>query len=156
MSWHKSCLVNICILKGNAVSVHCMKHDCTRNYNAHIKIQSLANQQRGAVQCLQQMYLMCTLNIHTYTYVVYTNRKWSLPFPQCVLLQYVLLFLNLRYIVESLASPSLPLIARLIVVYTKPILNPSFSPILTTTGIPQSANAAHISHLLLYLSLGVV
>ena len=50
-------------------------------------------------------------------YVVYTNRKWSLTFPQCVLLQYVLLFLNLRYIVESLASPSLPLIARLIVVY---------------------------------------
>ena len=88
--------------------------------------------------------------------MLYTNRKWSLPFPQCVLLQYVLLFLNLRYIVESLASPSLPLIARLIVVYTKPILNPSFSPILTTTGIPQSANAVHISHLLLYLSLGVV
>ena len=129
-----------------------MKHNCTRNYNAHIKIQSLAKQQRGAVQMFTTD--MCTIK-YIYTYVVYTNRKWSLPFPQCVLLQYVLLFLNLRYIVESLAS-SLPLIARLIVVYTKPILNPSFSPILTTTGIPQSANAAHISHLLLYLSLGVV
>ena len=61
-----------------------------------------------------------------------------------------ILFLNLRYIVESLASPSLPLIARLIVVYTKPILNPSFSPILTTTGIPQSAKL-RIYHIYYYI-----
>ena len=40
--------------------------DCTRNYNAHIKIQSLANQQRGAVQ----MFTTDVPYVHNkYTYI---------------------------------------------------------------------------------------
>ena len=54
-----------------------MKHDCTRNYNAHIKIQSLANQQRGAVQMFTTD-VPYVHNKYTYIHMLYIRTKTGL------------------------------------------------------------------------------
>ena len=49
----------------------------------------------------------------------------------------------------NLGIPFSPLIARLIVVYTKPILNPSFSPILTTLAYLNQLSCAYITFIII-------
>ena len=137
-----------------------MMHFCDKN-SIFILLITMLIQRLYLLPASRVAQYICTFNqmLHNIYLCLYTRTDMSISHVYSVCIVALCIpFVDLRYIVASLVSPSPYSFLHCKVdcyVYTNSILNPSFLLILIVpTDIHQSANAVHISHIYYYFYAG--